>query len=992
MGRSDEQQLNSGSRWHRWEPHVHAPGTVLNNQFRGNDAWDKYIGQLERVTPTVRAVGITDYYSTDTYETVLEAKREGRLPACELIFPNIEMRLNVGTIKGGFVNVHLLVSPEDPNHVREIKRFLSLLRFDVGSNSYACTPDDLISLGRKANGALADDRAALEEGSKQFKVDLKALMREFEASQWARDNILIAVAGAMNDGTSGIRDGSDALLRQEIERFAHIIFASSAAQREFWLGRGAASDEQLKADYNGLKPCLHGSDAHDHRKVGVPDGDRFSWIKGALEFDSLRQACIDPAGRAYIGDMPVTAATSSQIIRRVYIAGAPFFQTPHLELNPGLVTIIGARGSGKTALADLIAHACDAMPEEENEKSFLYRAREFLGGAEIKLQWESETVDRRPLDSWNDKPGQYSRARYLTQQFVEDLCSADGLTDGLLREMERVIFAAHGLLDRDGAATFDELREQRVSRFREARIREEDALAKLADRIGAELEKIKAVDALRNQVKQKLDLIRQTTDDRLKLVTRGSEERLKRLDEVNKAAEKIRGHLRFHSQQEQNFLSINDEVVHQRKNRSPEELREIQSRYTATGLVDAEWTNFFLNYQGNVDDLLKVKLQQARKSAADLKGTAPAPLNDVNVSYLPTNADLARTPLALLEAEATRLTKLIGADQETQRKFSALTRKIEEENNLMTALQTKLTDAEGARERRQKLIQDRKDGYGRVFTALLSEQQVLDNLYAPLKTKLATAGTTLEKLAFSVERHVDVQAWAARGERLIDMRKQGAFRGRGSLRDLAVQHLLPAWQSGDAAAAQTAMGKFLDEHQDELLAHSDVPKGETAEYRSWLKDFASWIYGTDHITIQYGINYDGIDIQKLSPGTRGIVLLLLYLALDDFDDRPLIIDQPEENLDPQSIHRELVGLFLSAKQKRQVIMVTHNANLVINTDADQIIIAHCGTHSHGQMPPITYISGGLESADIRKQVCDILEGGEEAFRERARRLRVRLSR
>ena len=114
---------------------------MLNNQFRGNDAWDKYIGQLERVTPTVRAVGITDYYSTDTYETVLEAKREGRLPACELIFPNIEMRLNVGTIKGGFVNIHLLVSPEDPNHVREIKRFLSLLRFDVGSNSYACTPD-----------------------------------------------------------------------------------------------------------------------------------------------------------------------------------------------------------------------------------------------------------------------------------------------------------------------------------------------------------------------------------------------------------------------------------------------------------------------------------------------------------------------------------------------------------------------------------------------------------------------------------------------------------------------------------------------------------------------------------------------------------------------------------------------------------------------------------------------------------------------------------
>jgi predicted ATPase len=122
------------------------------------------------------------------------------------------------------------------------------------------------------------------------------------------------------------------------------------------------------------------------------------------------------------------------------------------------------------------------------------------------------------------------------------------------------------------------------------------------------------------------------------------------------------------------------------------------------------------------------------------------------------------------------------------------------------------------------------------------------------------------------------------------------------------------------------------------------------------------------------------------------VLLLLYLALDDADDRPLIIDQPEENLDPKSIFDELVGLFLEVKRKRQVIIVTHNANLVVNTDADQIIIANAGHNAAGQLPPITYISGGLESEQLRKLVCDILEGGEKAFKERARRLRVALER
>jgi len=69
-----------------------------------------------------------------------------------------------------------------------------------------------------------------------------------------------------------------------------------------------------------------------------------------------------------------------------------------------------------------------------------------------------------------------------------------------------------------------------------------------------------------------------------------------------------------------------------------------------------------------------------------------------------------------------------------------------------------------------------------------------------------------------------------------------------------------------------------------------------------------------------------------------------------------------------------------------------NADLMINTDADQIIIAEAGPHPHGALPPISYRSGGLENTEIRKAVCDILEGGEGAFQGRARRLRVRLER
>lgn len=188
------------------------------------------------------------------------------------------------------------------------------------------------------------------------------------------------------------------------------------------------------------------------------------------------------------------------------------------------------------------------------------------------------------------------------------------------------------------------------------------------------------------------------------------------------------------------------------------------------------------------------------------------------------------------------------------------------------------------------------------------------------------------------------------------------------------------------------MKAFREQYQADLLEHARVSKTDPVEYRLWTKRFAQWLYSTEHIVVRYHVNYDGIDIRKLSPGTRGIVLLLLYLSLDDTDTRPLIIDQREENLDPKSIYDDLVGLFLAAKCRRQIIIVTHNANLVINTDADEIIIAESGTSTAGSLPEITYTTGGLEDKRIRKSVCDILEGGEEAFKERARRLRVRLSR
>lgn len=991
--------ISRGSEWRRWEPHIHAPGTLMNNQFTGSTAWEDYLSALENATPKIEAIAVTDYYVTDTYEEVVKYKDSGRLPSVNLVFPNIELRLDVATARGGFVNLHLFVSSEDPNHIAEIRRLLSRLHFSVQKDRFDCTSDDLIRLGKKLDPNITDNKAALVYGASQFKVNFRQLRELLCESEWANNNILIAVAGGAVDGTSGVREAADQAIRREIESFADIIFAGSQAQQEFWLGQRALNSDEVRANYGGLKPCLHGSDAHKIEEVATPFGDRFSWIKGDLEFDSLRQACIDPEGRAFVGSEPPCSAMPSQVISHVSIDNAVWAQTPKIPLNAGLVAIIGARGSGKTAFADITAAGCDSISpatwcaSENTSPSFLVRARQLIGDAAVTISWGGGNETAQMLDG-RDANGHLSfpRARYLSQQFVEELCSSSGVSDGLIEEIERVILESHPLDEREGAVEFSEFRENQTSRFRQARVREADAISNLSERIAAELEKEGLVSAFAAQVGQKKTLIQNYTADLAKLVVKGTEEQVKRHAELSEAAQALRAKIQAFSNQRRTFVAMQDEVASTRVTMAPELLRQAQERHSLSGLNDEQWDDFLLIYRGDVDKSLAGYVTWADKHIEELTGQPPQSVN-LNTPLIADNTDLKTLNLSIIVAEMERLEALFSADKIVRDQYAALTKRIGQENAALKSLETRLVDAQGAANRRKELQTERDEVYRRIFEAIIKEQEALAELYAPLMERLSESSGTLGKLGFYVRRVVDVEQWGDFAERnLLDLRKSGPFNGRGTLTALAEEMLKPAWEGGTAIEIQSAMTSFISKYMKDILAHAPYSPQQQVEYKAWLQKFAHWLFGTDHISVRYEIVYDEIDIRKLSPGTRGIVLLLLYLALDDEDDRPLIIDQPEENLDPKSVNDELVPLFIAAKAKRQVIMVTHNANLVINTDADQVIIAEAGPHQTGGLPPITYTSGGLENESIRKAVCDILEGGEKAFQERARRLRVRLDR
>lgn len=129
------------------------------------------------------------------------------------------------------------------------------------------------------------------------------------------------------------------------------------------------------------------------------------------------------------------------------------------------------------------------------------------------------------------------------------------------------------------------------------------------------------------------------------------------------------------------------------------------------------------------------------------------------------------------------------------------------------------------------------------------------------------------------------------------------------------------------------------------------------------------------LEVRFGLTGDGLPLSQLSPGQRGLVLALFYLVVDRRTS-PLLLDQPEENLDNETIAAKLVPAIHEAAGRRQTIVVTHNANLAIVGDADQIV--HCQMNDRR----FAVSSGSIAELDVAKFALNVLEGTKPAFDNR----------
>src|SRR5580658_1841476 len=146
--------------------------------------------------------------------------------------------------------------------MRTRERILGRLKFRFNDQDYSCNRQQLIALARAFKSEQTDEDGAHRVGANMFKVSFSELQELFrDERKWLSMNCLVAVAGGSTDGTSGFQeDDSFAAFREELERFAHIIFSATPKQRDYWLGKlPGFSKETIEAKYGALKPCMQGA-------------------------------------------------------------------------------------------------------------------------------------------------------------------------------------------------------------------------------------------------------------------------------------------------------------------------------------------------------------------------------------------------------------------------------------------------------------------------------------------------------------------------------------------------------------------------------------------------------------------------------------------------------------------------------------------------------------------------------------------------------------
>ena len=503
-----KREIARGSVWRQWDLHVHTPASFhwTGKKFDGDMSSpenrtliDEMIEAMNAAEPAVFA--IMDYWTFDGWFALKRRLAEPGAPALKkIVFPGIELRLSAPTTKR--LNAHVIFAETIPDH--HLREFLSDLKLE--RTDRAVSKDSLIDLAR----GTAEDML-LKKGHKKEAVDgddKEALMAGYKLAEVKADSYKAAIKKVPNGQAIGFMpfDTSDGLTEVKWEdHYAYFlgllesspIFESRNAElRTAFLCEETPKNKAWIGNFkHGLKSTprlvVSGSDAHcfvgvagdnDRRGYGDFPSGKKTWIKADLSFHGLKQAILEPAKRSFIGEKPpklqAVESSKTHFIESIEVTKTGtktgignWLHGCDLPLNPDLVAIIGNKGSGKSALADVIATL--GHSRQAKHFSFLKRDR-FLGksGDPARhftgtLTWQDESTEARTLEILPTDDKQ-ELVRYIPQNYFEELCNdhVSGKSDAFEKELRAVIFSHTSEAMRLGALDFDQLTEQQEQTLR----------------------------------------------------------------------------------------------------------------------------------------------------------------------------------------------------------------------------------------------------------------------------------------------------------------------------------------------------------------------------------------------------------------------------------------------------------------------------------------------------------------------------------------------
>lgn len=1015
-----------GSEWRKWDLQVHTPFSALNNGF-GSD-FPAYAKQLiERACKDdIAVVGITDYFTIQGYtelkalladDTALKALVGDELAkrAAEILFlPNIELRLStiVRNPKGADsrVNFHVFFSDSVlPAHIEE--HFLRELKFTAEANAgsederWALNPQNLAELGKrlKAQHASFQGQTDMFVGMMNAIVDHSEVSRILEGKpSFFKDRYLLCLP-CDEDLSKCSWDGQGHLARKLLIQKSHMLLSANDGTRAFALGKRHPSLEDFKGEFKTLKPCIHSSDSHKFEEMFCPDKGRHTWIKADPTFHGLRQILNEPEDRVFVGDVPPSlirarrhatrVATTVEVKRTASATTTEKWFDALLPLNNELVAVIGNKGSGKSALSDIIG-LLGNTPRYESF-SFLTpakfrrpknnKSRQF----EASLIWADGTTDSIANLDVNPSPDAVEKVKYIPQSYLEDICNEIGAGKGgrFYNELQQVIFSHVPEVERLGFATLDELLTHRSEETNQAiaqfvaNLQERNALIVATEERSLPQHR-KAIEAQLAEKQRELDAHMATrpaeapkpdADPTALQQSKVATEELEKKQAELRAIELELASLRASDLAAAKKHSTAEKLAGKLKNLERQVdafLVEAKPEFDELGIASSDVVTF---------KVAPTKINAAFAALVAERAAISAKLAPETVDGPEFKRKAVVSTIEGLQAQLSAPQRAYQAYLQMLKDWDAGRAKIigsEDAIGSIKNLQKQLADLDGLPAYLKSLRKQRDRKLLEIFREKQKLRAYYETYYGAVQNFLKQhplATSERFQLTFNVSMAESGFSEAFLGR--INRRKVGPFMGdeEGAAE---MKRLL------DNANFDSALGtlrftralfaKMAERDGKALLVKDQLRQGVTTQ------DVYDFVYSLGFLSPIYNLRWDGKGLEQLSPGERGNLLLIFYLLVDQ-DDIPLVIDQPEENLDNQTVFKTLVPCIKDAKKRRQIVMVTHNPNLAVVCDAEQII---CAEMQKDHENAVTYISGSIEDPTINGRIVDILEGTRPAFDKR----------